>query len=95
MYTDAFPGDDEIGDSPTEMFKHLLAAADRQVCIGPLEDHMYPKAVWDNVSVDTVGDVLACAEIYNCPELKTKCIDFVVAKKNFKNAVRAEVPIYY
>jgi len=43
--------------------------------------------LWDNVSVDTLGDVLACAEIYNCPELKTKCIDFVVAKKKFKKAV--------
>jgi speckle-type POZ protein len=32
MYTDSLPGDDELGllgDAPTEMLEHLLAAADR------------------------------------------------------------------
>ncbi|KAF8762583.1 hypothetical protein HU200_009294 [Digitaria exilis] len=29
MYTDALPKEDELGDSPLEMFEHLLAAADR------------------------------------------------------------------
>ncbi|CAO2211554.1 unnamed protein product [Urochloa humidicola] len=88
MYTDALPGDDELGDSPTEMFKHLLAAADRYA-LDRLKIICAQK-LWDNVSVDTVGDALACAEIYNCPELKSKCIEFVVADKNFKKAVLTE-----
>lgn len=88
MHTDALPGDDELGDSPTEMFKHLLAAADRYA-LDRLKIICAQK-LWDNVSVDTVGDDLACAEIYNCPELKSKCIEFVVAHKNFKKAVLTE-----
>ncbi|KAI4962720.1 hypothetical protein ZWY2020_025895, partial [Hordeum vulgare] len=46
--------------------------------------------VRDSVSVDTVADVLACAEIYNCQELKSRCIDFVMAKDNFKKTVLTE-----
>lgn len=88
MYTDALPGDDELGDSPNEMFKHLLAAADRYA-LDRLKI-ICAQRLWDNVSVDTVGDALACAEIYNCPELKSKCIEFVVADKNFKKAVLTE-----
>ncbi|KAJ1269238.1 hypothetical protein BS78_07G195600 [Paspalum vaginatum] len=72
---------DELGDLPTEMFKHLLVVADRYAL-----DRL--KVIC--VSVDTVGDILACAEIYNCPELKNKCIEFVVADKNFKKAVLTE-----
>jgi speckle-type POZ protein len=88
MYTDSFPGDNELGDPPTEMFKHLLAAADRYA-LDRLKN-MCAQKLWENVSVDTVGDVLACAEIYNYPELKSKCIEFVVAEKNFKKAVLTE-----
>ncbi|KAG2585115.1 hypothetical protein PVAP13_6KG370500 [Panicum virgatum] len=29
MYTDSFPADSELGDSPIDMLQHLLAAADR------------------------------------------------------------------
>ncbi|WVZ92097.1 hypothetical protein U9M48_038187 [Paspalum notatum var. saurae] len=79
---------DELGDLPTEMFKHLLAAADRYA-LDRLKIICAQK-LWDNVSVDTVGDALACAEIYNCPELKSKCIEFVVAEKIFKKAVLTE-----
>jgi speckle-type POZ protein len=39
------------------------------------------------VSVDTVATILACAETYNCHELKSKCIDFFVVEENFKEAV--------
>lgn len=35
----------------------------------------------ENVSVDTVGDALACAEMYSCPELRSKCVEFVVSDK--------------
>ncbi|KAJ1269242.1 hypothetical protein BS78_07G195900 [Paspalum vaginatum] len=43
--------------------------------------------LWDNVSVDTVASVLGCAEMYSCPELKSKCIGFFAQEKNFKKAV--------
>uniref|UniRef100_A0A0A9ASZ8 BTB domain-containing protein n=1 Tax=Arundo donax TaxID=35708 RepID=A0A0A9ASZ8_ARUDO len=85
MYTDALPGDDELGDSPTKMFEHLLVAADRYA-LNRLK-LISAQKLWDNVSVDTIADALACAEMYNCPELKNKCIGFVVAEKNFKKVV--------
>ncbi|CAL4999803.1 unnamed protein product [Urochloa decumbens] len=68
MYTDALPGDDELGDSP----------------------RLQPRCLSIFLLQRTVGDALACAEIYSCPELKSKCIEFVVADKNFKRAVLTE-----
>ncbi|CAO2207328.1 unnamed protein product [Urochloa humidicola] len=88
MYTDVFPGDDELGDSPSEMLQNLLAAADRYT-LNRLK-LICAQKMWDNISVDTVADALACAEMYNCPELKDRCIDFIVAEKNFKKAVLTE-----
>ncbi|CAL5005172.1 unnamed protein product [Urochloa decumbens] len=85
MYTDVFPGDDELGDSPSEMVHHLLAAADRYA-LHRLK-LMCAQKLWDNVSVDTVGDALACADMYDIPELKNRCIGFVVDEKNFKKVV--------
>ncbi|KAL6661105.1 hypothetical protein ACP70R_000489 [Stipagrostis hirtigluma subsp. patula] len=82
MYTDALPTDDELGDSPVEMMQHLLAAADRYG-LDRLK-LMCANKLWENVSADTVASVLACAETYNIPELKSKCIDFFTAEKNFK-----------
>ena len=29
-------------------------------------------------------------EMYNCPQLKDSCMDFIVAEKNFKKAVFTE-----
>ncbi|VAH02355.1 unnamed protein product [Triticum turgidum subsp. durum] len=78
IYTDELPLEDELEDSSTEMFQNLLAAADRYsldrlkiVCAQKL---------WDKVSVDTVATILAWAEIYNCQELKNRCIDFFVVE---------------
>ncbi|KAF8653754.1 hypothetical protein HU200_061870 [Digitaria exilis] len=80
--------DGELGDySPLEeMFEHLLVAADRYA-LDRLK-LLCAQKLWENVSVDTVGDVLACAEVYNCPELKNKCNEFVVAdNNNFRHVV--------
>ncbi|CAO2192166.1 unnamed protein product [Urochloa humidicola] len=88
MYTDALPGDDELGDSPVEMFERLLAAADRYA-LDRLK-LLCAKKLWDNVSVDTVATTLACAEMYSCPELKYMCIGFFAEEKNFKKAVLTE-----
>ncbi|OEL24722.1 hypothetical protein BAE44_0014259 [Dichanthelium oligosanthes] len=86
MYTDAFPADDELGcSSAEEKLQDLLAAADRYA-LDRLK-LLCASKLWDSVSVDTVATTLACAETYNCPELKKKCIGFVAEEKNFKKAV--------
>ncbi|RCV31915.1 hypothetical protein SETIT_6G216400v2 [Setaria italica] len=92
IYTDALPAadeemmhDDELGDSPTEIFERLLAMADHHA-LDRLKI-VCARISWDNVSVDTVATTLDCAEMYSCPELKRKCIKFFAAKKNFKKAV--------
>ena len=43
--------------------------------------------LWDNTSVKTVASVLVCAQTYNCPKLKTKCMDFLAVQQNFNKAV--------
>jgi len=85
MYTDSFPADEELGDSPTDVLQHLLAAADRYaldrlklICSLKLIGH---------ISVDTVGSILVFAETYDCRELKNRCLDFFAMEKNFKEAV--------
>ncbi|CAL5013626.1 unnamed protein product [Urochloa decumbens] len=84
IYTDALPPDDEFGDSPVEVMLHLLAAADRYA----LErlKVMCELKLWENLSVDTAASVLASAETYSCPKLKTKCMEFFAVKENFKKA---------
>lgn len=84
MYTDSFPADKELGNSPTDMLQHLLAAADRYAL-----DRLKLICSWKligHISVDTVGSILVLAETYNCPELKNKCLDFFGVEKNFKEA---------
>ncbi|KAM0835210.1 hypothetical protein ACQ4PT_063084 [Festuca glaucescens] len=85
IYTDALPGEDELGDSPVEMFQDLLAVADRYA-LDRLK-LMCAQKLWDNLSVDTVATTLAFAETYNCQELKDICFDFFAVEKNFKEAV--------
>ncbi|XP_034601352.1 BTB/POZ and MATH domain-containing protein 1-like [Setaria viridis] len=84
MHTDALPGDDELGNSPTETLQYLLAAADRYA-LDRLK-LLHAQKLWDIVSVDTVATNIVCAEIYSCPELKHKCIDFFAEEKNFMKA---------
>jgi len=88
MYTDAFPGDDELGESPSETGQHLLAAADRYA----LErlKLMCAQKLWENGSAETVVDALACADMYSCPELKDRCIGFLVEEKIFRKVVLTE-----
>jgi speckle-type POZ protein len=83
IYMDVLP-EEELGDSSTEMLKDLLAAAD-QYALDRLK-LMCAQKLWDKVSTDTVATTLACAETYNCPELKSKCIDFLAVDENFKKA---------
>jgi speckle-type POZ protein len=85
MYTDEMPEDDELGGSPTEMVRHLLAAADRYA-LDRLK-LMCAQKLWGIISVDTFASTLVCAETHSCAELKSKCIDFFAAEKNFKRIV--------
>ncbi|KAJ1269249.1 hypothetical protein BS78_07G196400 [Paspalum vaginatum] len=88
MYTDACPADAELGDSPLNVFRDLLIAADR-FALDRLKI-LCAKRLWDSVTVDTIADTLAYAETYNCPELKKKCFDFLGEDKNFKKAAITE-----
>ncbi|CAL5005162.1 unnamed protein product [Urochloa decumbens] len=78
IYTDAFPEDHELGD-PAMRIKTLmllLAAADRYA-LGRLK-LLCAKRLWDNMALTSVAGTLAFADKHNCPELKEKCLDFIV-----------------
>ncbi|KAJ1269236.1 hypothetical protein BS78_07G195400 [Paspalum vaginatum] len=85
IYTDSLPEDSELGDSPTDMLQHLIAAADHYA-LDRLKLICSLKLI-ENVSVDTVGSILVCAEAYSCAELKVMCLDFFAVEENFKEAV--------
>ncbi|KAG2585093.1 hypothetical protein PVAP13_6KG369700 [Panicum virgatum] len=77
--------DDEFGGSASKKLQDLLAAADhyaldrlKLLCASKLQK---------KISGDIVASTLACAQMYNCPELKKRCIDFFADEKNFKKAV--------
>uniref|UniRef100_A0ACD5TRH4 Uncharacterized protein n=1 Tax=Avena sativa TaxID=4498 RepID=A0ACD5TRH4_AVESA len=85
IYMDELPAEDVPEDSSIEMLQNLLAAADRYA-LDRLK-FICARKLWDKVSVDTVATILACAETYNCRELKNKCIDFFAVEENFKEAM--------
>jgi speckle-type POZ protein len=85
IYTDELSAEDEPEDSSIEMFQNLLAAADRYA-LDRLK-FVCAQKLWNEVSVHTVATILACAETYNCHELKNMCIDFFVKEENFKEAM--------
>ena len=78
IYTDRLPtvldGDEAI--------RSLLAAADRYG-LDRLK-LLCAKRLLDKMSVSTITGLLDCAKTYNCPELKTKRIDYAVDDKSFK-----------
>ncbi|CAL5005183.1 unnamed protein product [Urochloa decumbens] len=85
MYTDSLPEDVELGNPPTDMLQHLLAAADRYA-LDRLKLICSLKLI-ECVSVGTVGSILVSAETYNCLELKKKCFNFFALEKNFRKVV--------
>ncbi|KAL6858728.1 hypothetical protein ACP4OV_017730 [Aristida adscensionis] len=91
IYTDELPTDKELDSSSEttmDLLRHLLAAAD-MYDVDRLK-LMCAQKLWDRVSAETVAMTLGCAETYNCPELKSRCVEFFVEEKNFKKAVLTE-----
>ncbi|XP_039855416.1 BTB/POZ and MATH domain-containing protein 2-like [Panicum virgatum] len=84
IYTDTFPADGLL-TTATENLRDLLAAADRYA-LDRLK-LLCARKLWDVVSTETIATILACAETYNCPELRKKCVNFFADEKNFKKAV--------
>ncbi|XP_047078732.1 BTB/POZ and MATH domain-containing protein 1-like [Lolium rigidum] len=84
IYTDDLP----TGLDDDKAIRSLLDAADKYG-LDRLK-LLCAKRMLDKVSVGTVAGVLDCAETYNCPELKTKCIDYVVDGENFKKVALTE-----
>ncbi|XP_020167361.1 BTB/POZ and MATH domain-containing protein 1-like [Aegilops tauschii subsp. strangulata] len=77
IYTVEFPISTEDNTSNSnEVLFDLLAAGDRYA--------LDPLKLWDNVSMDTVTYIQACADMYNCLELKDKCVDFIAKEKKAK-----------
>ncbi|KAF7111028.1 hypothetical protein CFC21_111078 [Triticum aestivum] len=87
IYTDTVPEFDEKGKEVMVLAQHLLAAADRYdldrlklVCESKLSG---------GISVDTAATSLALAEQHNCPQLKAKCVQFIVRNREVLDAVLA------
>uniref|UniRef100_A0A0D9X9V1 BTB domain-containing protein n=1 Tax=Leersia perrieri TaxID=77586 RepID=A0A0D9X9V1_9ORYZ len=82
IYTDKLPQD------AFNLFQDLLVAADRYD-ISRLK-LMCAQKLWEAISVDNVVTTLVCAKEHGCPELKKRCLDFLVVEDNFKKAVLTE-----
>ncbi|CAM0909316.1 unnamed protein product [Alopecurus aequalis] len=87
IYTDVVAEFDEKDEAATVMAQHLLAAADRYgmdrlklICEAKLSS---------GISVDTAATTLALAEQHNCPQLKAKCVRFIVKSPAVLDAVLA------
>ncbi|CAO2162845.1 unnamed protein product [Urochloa humidicola] len=89
MYAGVLPGDDEIGGAPTaEMLRNLVVLADtygmerlKLACAQKLSER---------VSAETVAATLGLAETHDCPELRKKCMDFLLEENNLRSAALSE-----
>ncbi|KAE8804577.1 Speckle-type POZ protein [Hordeum vulgare] len=87
IYTDSVMEFEMQHEEVTMLAQHLLAAADKygldrlkEICEGKLSD---------GISVYTAATTLALAEQHNCPQLKVKCVDFIVSTPAILDAVLA------
>uniref|UniRef100_A0A8I6YGQ5 BTB domain-containing protein n=1 Tax=Hordeum vulgare subsp. vulgare TaxID=112509 RepID=A0A8I6YGQ5_HORVV len=87
IYNDSVMEFEMQHEEVTMLAQHLLAAADKygldrlkEICEGKLSD---------GISVDTAATTLALAEQHNCPQLKVKCVDFIVGTPAILDAVLA------
>ncbi|XP_066160373.1 BTB/POZ and MATH domain-containing protein 1 [Oryza sativa Japonica Group] len=86
VYMDALLSPTRGGASSTStttgFFKSLLMAVD-MYALKRLK-LMCAQKLWGSVSVETVATTLGYAETYHCPELKSKCLSFLMAESSFK-----------
>lgn len=87
IYTDTVPELDQELAVVATIAQHLLAAADRYgldrlklICEIKLSG---------GITVDTAASTLALAEQHNSPQLKAKCLDFIVSTPTVLDAVLA------
>ncbi|KAI3847566.1 hypothetical protein MKX03_024351 [Papaver bracteatum] len=85
LYSDELPETHELSDtdSPctsTIIMPHLLAAADRYN-LARLR-LMCEEKLYEDISAETVADTLALAELHQCLELKTACLNFAAKREN-------------
>ncbi|XP_037461174.1 BTB/POZ and MATH domain-containing protein 2-like [Triticum dicoccoides] len=87
IYTDTVAEFAEKGEEVTVLTQHLLAAADRYgldrlklICEGKLSG---------GINVDIAATSLALAEEHNCPQLKAKCVQFIIRNRDVLDAVLA------
>uniref|UniRef100_A0A0E0AZZ7 BTB domain-containing protein n=1 Tax=Oryza glumipatula TaxID=40148 RepID=A0A0E0AZZ7_9ORYZ len=66
----------------TGFFESLLVAVD-MYALKRLK-LMCAQKLGESVSVETVATTLGYAETYHCPELKSKCLSFLMAESSFK-----------
>uniref|UniRef100_A0A0D3H406 BTB domain-containing protein n=1 Tax=Oryza barthii TaxID=65489 RepID=A0A0D3H406_9ORYZ len=66
----------------TGFFESLLMAVD-MYALKRLK-LMCAQKPWESVSVETVATTLGYAKTYHCPELKSKCLSFLMAESSFK-----------
>ncbi|KAF0898135.1 hypothetical protein E2562_001783 [Oryza meyeriana var. granulata] len=92
IYTDELPGDimvleDSSSTATTrdELFKKLLAAADRYD-LSRLK-LMCAQKLWETLSVETVMTMIVYAKMHSCPELKKRCLDFLLTGKNLESVL--------
>ncbi|KAI3905512.1 hypothetical protein MKX01_038402 [Papaver californicum] len=93
LYSDELPEPREVFDSDslctvTTLMQHLLAAADfydvarlKLMCEAKLCEEM---------TTNTVATTLALAERYQCPQLKTVCLNFAAQPENLGEVVKSD-----
>lgn len=72
----------DSSDANTDMLHRLLAAA-HEYKLDRLK-LMCARKLEESLSVETVARTLGYAKMCGCSELKSKCLDFFLAKKNIK-----------
>ncbi|KAI3917907.1 hypothetical protein MKW98_000141, partial [Papaver atlanticum] len=93
LYSDEIPETHELSDldslfTSTIIAQHLLAAADRFV-LTRLK-LMCEVNLCEEISASTVADTLALSERYQCPQLKTACLNFTAKPENLGEVMKSD-----
>ncbi|KAI3917910.1 hypothetical protein MKW98_000144 [Papaver atlanticum] len=93
LYSDELPEAHELSDSEsvctsTTLMRHLLAATDR-FDLARLK-LMCEAKLYEDIAANTVADTLSLAERYQCPELKTACLNFAAKSENLGEVMKSD-----